>query len=127
MVEVRTVYSFHFNLLSRKSANVCIGVQAIWQLRLLGALIPKTSCRNVVVKTRSIKSAQTFIEQMKNSAYPPDREWSFEHYQSPESGGYGFKKCELIHTLTPSREPVLSLDDVNISDRFLHVTAVGGK
>ncbi len=99
------------------------GVQAIWQLRLLGAIVPN-SCRQVVVKTRSRQSAQDFFDKMKGSAYPMDQEWQFEHY---DETGERFKKCQLIHTLTPSREAVIGLDDVSTDDDFLHITAVGGK
>ena len=101
------------------------GVQAVWQLRLLhlGGL-PK-ECRTVVVKTRSKESAEAFFQRMKSSSYLPDRNWIFEHYQSTVEGGKGFKDCTLIHTMTPAREPVLRLQDVNIENPFLHITCVG--
>ncbi len=106
------------------------GVQAFWQLRLIGAgLVPK-SCRTVVVKTTSRESAEAFIDRMRTSDYPPDREWKFEHYESVKDGGNAFRDCQLIHTLTPSRQPVLQLEDICIpqqtgSDDFLHISAVG--
>lgn len=99
------------------------GVQAVWQLRLLGAVVPN-SCRQVVVKTRSRQSAQEFFDKMIGSTYRMDREWQFEHY---DETGERFKNCQLIHTLTPSRKAVIGLDDVNYNGDFLHITAVGGK
>jgi ornithine cyclodeaminase/alanine dehydrogenase-like protein (mu-crystallin family) len=97
------------------------GVQAVWQLRFLATII--TQSRKVVVKTRSKESADAFIQRMKSSTYLPDREWEFEHY---DHSGEKFTGCQLIHTLTPSREPVLMEDDINTSnDTFLHITAVG--
>ena len=103
------------------------GVQACWQLRLLGAGVVPKSCRTVVVKTRSKESADVFINKMKSSSYPQDREWNFEHYQSVDSGGDGFGNCQLIHTMTPSREPVLNIKDIGITSKskVLHITTVG--
>ena len=108
------------------------GVQACWQLRLLGAGVLPASCRSVVVKTRSKKSAEEFMERMRSSSYAPDREWKFEHFESVEDGGEAFHKCQLIHTLTPSRVPVVFAGDVCIPSHahdpdtaFLHITAVG--
>jgi len=95
------------------------GVQAVWQLRFLAKIV---SCRNIVLKTRSRASADAFIQRMTTSSYLPDREWVFEHY---DTNGERFKECQLIHTLTPSRSPVLMIDDVNLSSGFLHVTTVG--
>ena len=106
------------------------GVQAVWQLRLLlaGKGVPDT-CRTVIVKTRSEESTSAFIERMKSSTYIRDHEWNFEHYESIANGGEGFTKCQLIHTLTPSREPVLTLEDIIVptpaNSSFLHITAVG--
>ena len=106
------------------------GVQAVWQLRLLlaGKVIPDT-CRTVVVKTRSKESANAFMESMKSSTYVFDHEWNFEHYESVANGGEGFTKCQLIHTLTPSRESVLEVEDITVptsaNSNFLHITAVG--
>jgi len=91
-------------------------VQAVWQLRLLGAGVVPSSCRTVVVKRRSRESADGFMQRMKTSSYPPDREWEFEHYESVVDGGHGFKECQMIHTLTQSPAPVLSLDDFCIPD-----------
>ncbi len=107
------------------------GVQAVWQLRLLGAGVVPKSCRTVVVKTRSKESAEAFFDRMKSSSYAPDREWNFEHFESVASGGDGFKSCQLIHTLTQSREPVLDLTDITVptssegGSNFLHITTVG--
>ena len=103
------------------------GVQACWQLRLLGAGVVDKSCRTVVIKTRSRGSAEAFVERMKNSSYPPDREWKFEFYEPFANGGEAFQQCQLIHTLTPSRQPVLGVDDVSFpgDGKFLHITCVG--
>jgi ornithine cyclodeaminase len=137
LTEVRTaaacVYASKFILGEEQLDNVIKigivggGVQAVWQLRFLLSIVKS---RKVVVKTRTKESADAFIERMKNSTYLPDREWEFEHY---DDQGDKFTKCQLIHTLTPSREPVLMLDDVNINaydndndnSEFLHITAVG--
>lgn len=120
------------------------GVQACWQLRLLLAagVLPE-SCRTVVIKTQSKKSAQEFINRMKTSTYLSDRIWKFEHYEPVSLGGEAFQKCQLIHTTTPSRTPVLDERDVTIplkikptieeeekgggrrETNFLHITAVG--
>ncbi len=94
------------------------GVQAVWQLRFIAKIVPS---RKVVVKTRSKESAEAFIQRMKTSTYPSDQEWEFEIY---DSNGEKFTKCQLIHTLTPSREPVLMNDDVD-HNTFLHVSCVG--
>ena len=112
------------------------GVQACWQLRLLGAGVLPLTCRTVIVKTRSRKSAQDFIQRMSSSTHAPDREWKFEHFQSVSEGGEGFQKCQLIHTMTPARQPVLALEDVCLpsstntntntnESAFLHITVVG--
>lgn len=104
------------------------GVQACWQLRLLAAGVLPESCRTVVIKTQSRKSADEFITRMNASTYSLDRTWKFEHYEPVSCGGEAFQKCQLIHTMTPSRTPVLDLNDVTIpggESNFLHITAVG--
>ncbi len=105
------------------------GVQAVWQLRLLGAALSTTSPsfqKKVVIKTTSRETAEAFIERMASSSYHPDREWKFEHYSDSKEGGEGFRGCQLIHSLTPSRAPVVALDDVQIGvGTVLHITAVG--
>jgi ornithine cyclodeaminase len=146
LTEVRTaaacVYASKFLLGARirevqKVGIVGGGVQACWQLRLLAAagVLPE-SCKTVVIKTRSKKSAEDFIQRMKSSTFSLDRMWNFEHYEPVASGGEAFQKCQLIHTMTPSRTPVLTVHDVLIpsskgdgdkgySTCFLHITAVG--
>jgi len=136
LTEVRTAaacaYASKF-LLGRRTAEITKvgivggGVQACWQLRLLGAGVLPASCRNVVIKTRSKKTAEEFMERMRSSSHAPDRDWQFEHFESVKDGGEAFQKCQLIHTLTPSRVPVLSINDICIpsNDAFLHITAVG--
>lgn len=111
------------------------GVQACWQLRLLAAgVLPQGGCRTVVIKTRSQKSAEEFMERMKNSTFALDKIWNFEHYVPISEGGEAFQKCQLIHTVTPSRTPVLDSSDVSIplkehnaagGSNFLHITAAG--
>lgn len=137
LTEVRTAaacaYASKF-LLGRRTEEITKvgivggGVQACWQLRLLRAGVLPDLCRTAVIKTRSKKSAEDFMQRMKSSSYAPDREWQFEHFESVNDGGEAFHKCQLIHTLTPSREPVLSNHDVCIPSKmheFLHITAVG--
>lgn len=92
------------------------GVQAVWQLRFLGAILDS---REVVLKTQSLDSANAFIQRMANSSYPMDREWNFQH-----CGDEAFTKCQLIHTMTPARTPVLLLQDIS-TESFLHITCVG--
>jgi ornithine cyclodeaminase len=134
LTEVRTAAACAFAsklLLGRRVKDVSKiglvggGVQAVWQLRMLQSL--NENCNRVVVKTRSKESAQAFMDRMKSSTYLPDREWEFEHYESVQNGGNGFRECQLIHTLTTSREPVLYSEDCNVGSEmdFLHITAVG--
>lgn len=102
------------------------GVQAIWHLRLLaaaGIMDPKTT--PVVIKTRSLASAEKFIKTMQESPYEPDRQFTFQVY---DENGERFKGCQVIHTVTPSRTPVLDLADVSLpeeSSSFLHISAIG--
>ena len=129
LTEVRTaaacVYASKFILGEEKLQKILKigivggGVQAVWQLRFLASIV-KT--RRVVVKTRSKESANAFMKRMANSTYEPDHEWEFEHY---DADGEKFHGCQLIHTLTWSRSPVLLMEDVDISTNFLHITAVG--
>eukprot|EP01079_Euglenida_sp_SAG-EU17-18_P007453 gene7453-182_t len=106
------------------------GVQAVWQLRMLAAAVfsCSTSCRTVVLKTRSRDSADAFIRRMQDSPFKQDREWQFEHY---DCQGDRFRACQLIHTCTPAREDVLAHGDVTVpgpdagEGTFLHITAVG--
>jgi len=105
----------------------CIGilggsVQAIWQLRLLGCIIPREVCRKVIVKTRSKKSALAFIEKMKTSSSGLDREW--EIIAADEIEGQGFAGCQIIHGCTCARSPVLTLDDIQ-GHQGLHISAIG--
>ncbi len=94
------------------------GVQAIWNLRFLSSIL---TTKKVVVKTTSRESAEKFMNAMKHSTFEPDREWEFEHYDKKDEK---FTKCQLIHTVTPSRSPVLSCDDIDL-DSFVHITAIG--
>jgi ornithine cyclodeaminase len=102
------------------------GVQAIWHLRLLAAAkIVDPQHTNVIIKTRSRESAVKFIQTMHNSPYEPDRQWiAMEPY-----GDKRFKGCQVIHTVTPSRTPVLDLAEVDMpkngENPFLHVSAIG--
>jgi len=126
--------TYHENDLSKikKIGIIGGGVQAVWQLRFLGAILfsGNDAQKCVVIQTTSRDSANAFIEKMENSTYPPDREWTFEHYESVANSGKGFTECQLIHTLTPSRSPVLFLEDIcvgceNENAQLLHITCVG--
>ena len=55
---------------------------------------------------------------MKMSQYAKDREWNIVIGRPDEIG----KKCQLIHTATNAREPVLKSLEV---ENFCHVTCVG--
>jgi ornithine cyclodeaminase len=105
------------------------GVQAIWHMRLLAAAkIVDPSETTVIIKTRSRESAEKFIRTMKDSPYEPDRQWKA---MEPYNGcGKRFKGCQVIHTLTPSRTPILDLADVDVpknggDNPFLHISAIG--
>ena len=105
------------------------GVQAVWQLRLLmacGVLNPRKM--KVVIKTRSSDSAVKFIELMRDSTYEPDRDIQFELFD--ESKDKRFKDCQVIYTVTPARECVLSEEDISVprgceNQPFLHITSIG--
>ena len=103
------------------------GVQAIWHLRLLAAsgTIDPTKIV-VVVKTQSPESAAKFIQSMKTSPYPLDQQFTMEHFSANSTR---LKGCQVIHTVTPSRSPVVSLDDIDLpndgKNPFLHVSAIG--
>lgn len=103
------------------------GVQAIWHLRLLaasGTIDPTNTI--VVVKTRSEASAKKFMQQMKSSPYALDQQFIIESYSAT---GARLKGCEVIHTVTPSRSPVLTLQDIDLPKdgniEFLHISAIG--
>jgi len=55
---------------------------------------------------------------MTSSEYAKDREWNIVFGSSEEIG----KKCQLIHTATNAREPVLKSIQ---NEAFCHVTCVG--
>uniref|UniRef100_A0A7S2HIM6 Thiomorpholine-carboxylate dehydrogenase n=1 Tax=Helicotheca tamesis TaxID=374047 RepID=A0A7S2HIM6_9STRA len=93
------------------------GVQAIWQLRFLRLV---TECRQVVVKTTSKETCEKFIEMMKSSEMEMDREWIIHPYSEGE-----FRNCQLIHTLTPSRSPVLKLEEIGSDIGPCHISCVG--
>lgn len=99
------------------------GVQGIWQLRFLQRVFAGLADRctlKVLVRSRSTASALAFKEQMRSSAFVSDRLWDIVVL----SEEMNFSDCDLIHTVTGSRTPVLSLLDVNMQ-RNLHITAVG--
>lgn len=103
------------------------GVQALWHLRLLAASeVIDTKSIVVIVKTRSPASAQKFIQTMKASPYEPDRQFTIQVY---DENGDRFKGCQVIHTVTPSRAPVLDVSDVDLpkdsANAFLHISAIG--
>jgi len=102
------------------------GVQAIWHLRLLAASgVVDPSKITVVVKTQTQQSAAKFIQTMKNSTYPLDQRFTIEAHNDDNR----FKGCQIIHTVTPSRSPVLHLEDIDLpnggQNSFLHISAIG--
>lgn len=100
-----------------KIGIIGVGIQALWQLRFLSYI---TTCRTVVVKSRSITSARTFVNKMKTSTCALDRAWNIEIELDTAKI---IKECNLIHTVTPSREPIIS--SVHTRREFLHITCVG--
>ena len=52
------------------------------------------------------------------SEYEPDREWNIEFGSADEIG----QSCQLIHTATNAREPILKKVK---KDPFCHITCVG--
>ena len=76
--------------------------------------------RKLLVKARSVESVQKFDEALKNSKFSTDREWKIEvELNSNEI----LRKCDLIHTVTYARKPVL--DELLVKKNFLHITCVG--
>lgn len=106
-----------------------VGIQAVWQLRFLRLI---TNCRTVLVKSRSRSSAEKFKETLATSSSPLDREWEVQIAEDNTQ----FRECQLIHTLTAARQPVLTAADLGLdceepgsSSKFfphgLHISAVG--
>eukprot|EP00392_Amoebophrya_sp_AT5.2_P017656 g18055.t1 len=77
------------------------GVQAVWQLRFLRLI---TDCRSAKVYVRNPVKGRTFENQMKQSPFLPDREWKIEIVEDVGEVG---RHCQLIHTLTGSKEELL--------------------
>ena len=103
------------------------GVQAIWHLRLLaasGVIDPAKIL--VVVKTQSHESALKFIQSMKMSPYSFDHQYHIEPYNK---AGTRLRGCQVIHTMTPSRSPVVKMEDIDLPEEgknpFLHISAIG--
>jgi ornithine cyclodeaminase len=72
--------------------------------------------------TRSAKSAEDFRTKMKNSSFPSDTEWEIEIAADKSE----FRSCQLIHTVTCSREAILDVGDVDFErPEGVHITAVG--
>lgn len=90
-------------------------IQAIWQLRFLTLI---TDCREVLVKTRSKASAESFKVKMSHNDF--DKQWNIHVADSMEE----FKTCQLIHTITTSREPILKAEHLDWS-QGVHISAVG--
>ena len=99
----------------RRIGMIGAGVQARWQLRFLALVTP---CRRVMITSRSRASSEAFIESMRTSSRKADREWSIEYGSADQIG----ETCQLIHTATPSRAPILT--SVKVDD-FCHITCVG--
>ena len=94
------------------------GPQAVWQLRFLASIV---ATGNVLLRTRSRETAEKFVAKMRDSTCELDRRWNIVIADSSSD----FKRCQLIHTLTNSRKPVLSMADLDASNGGLHITAVG--
>jgi len=93
------------------------GVQAFWQLRFLTLV---TDCRDVVLKTRSRSTAEAFLRKMKSN--PLDAQWRIT--VADDDAMDAFKGCQLVHTLTTSREPILLAKHLDLS-QDVHISAVG--
>ena len=90
-------------------------VQAIWQLRFLTLI---TSCRDVTVLTRSLASAELFQKNMKLNTF--DAQWNI----TIATSAVDLQACQLIHTVTTSRSPVVLAEHVRSGDD-VHVSAMG--
>lgn len=71
------------------------GIQARWQLRLLKSVV---SCRTALVHSRDPERAARFCQDM------ADEGWTVSVASAEEIAA----SCQLIHTATPARSPVLS-------------------
>lgn len=87
------------------------GIQARWQLRLLAAVTP---CRSVLVHARDPARVTSFCEDMAAEG------WTVRA-ASPEDIA---KSCQLIHTATTARAPVL-LASHFINHGPVHINATG--
>ena len=97
------------------------GVQAIWQTRFLKAV---TGCRELLVLTRSKETAENFKKLLETEDRDVQEKDKWKVTLAKNSAD--FRDCELIHTLTPSRSPIISITDIDLKDgREVHITAVG--
>mmetsp|Transcript_136047 Transcript_136047/g.303039 ORF Transcript_136047/g.303039 Transcript_136047/m.303039 type:complete len:349 (+) Transcript_136047:40-1086(+) len=87
------------------------GVQARWQLRLLKAVTP---CRRALVHARDPARVQRFCEDMRSEGWEV-RPASLEELAS---------RCQLIHTVTTSRAPLLRRAWLPVGEA-VHVNAMG--
>lgn len=87
------------------------GVQARWQLRFLRAV---TDCRQALVNSRNTEHAARFCEEMR------DEGWEIRMASAHEIAS----SCQLIHTATPSRTPLLRRDWFT-TGVAVHINAMG--
>lgn len=87
------------------------GVQARWQLRFLEAV---TDCRQVLVNSRNTEHADRFCEEMRAEG------WEIRLASANEIAS----SCQLIHTSTPSRAPLLCRDWF-ATGTAVHINAMG--
>ncbi|CAD7932673.1 unnamed protein product [Amoebophrya sp. A25] len=112
------------------------GVQAVWQLRLLQRMWssdagdernPLMTFPPVLLWCRDREKGQTFINRMRSSDLPGDRAMEIELASTVAEV---FSQCQLVHTLTASREPLVREVDLpelakDASSSRLHITCVG--
>lgn len=88
------------------------GVQARWQLRLLQTVTP---CRKALVYSRDVGRARRLQEDMQTEG------WQITVATSPQEL---MSRCQLIHTATTAREPILFKKWLQ-SGNAIHINAMG--
>jgi len=97
----------------REIGMIGAGVQARWQLRLLKAVTP---CRRVLVYARDASRVRQFCEDMASEGWDAQAATAQEITQ----------RCQLIHTSTGSRSPVLRHDWFSSRHSSgIHINAMG--
>jgi ornithine cyclodeaminase/alanine dehydrogenase-like protein (mu-crystallin family) len=92
------------------------GVQAKMQLEMLQHVI---DCNKCIVWARDIKKANDFIEEIRQ-----DSDFWTEHLEIEATSDMDYltQNCNLIVTTTPSKSPLIMLDQINPGT---HITAMG--